>query len=177
MRHIILAMGGAAVLAALVAGIRRRSKEAAPARPLLVSESVVIERPPEEVFAYVTDSQNLPEWGEVIREVRKESEGPPREGERYTVDIGFLGRRWEQSFEVSAYEPPRRYSDRNMGGPFKDEHTYIFEEAAGGTRLSVAMEMQPGGFFRITGPLLEKATQRQVRKELQTLEGILESRG
>ncbi len=90
MRRIISAMGGAAVLAALVAGIRRRSREAAPARPLLISESVVIERPQEEVFAYVTDHENLPEWTEVIREVRKETEGPPREGDRYTVDIGFL---------------------------------------------------------------------------------------
>jgi hypothetical protein len=63
MKRIILAMGGAAVLAALDAGIRRRSREAAPPKPLLVSESVVIERPPEEVFAYVTDPPNLPEWG------------------------------------------------------------------------------------------------------------------
>ena len=179
MRRIILAVGGAALLAALVAGIRRRSREPAPARPPLVSESVVIERPPEEVFAYVTDPQNLPEWAEVIREVRRETEGPPKAGERYTValDIGFLGRRWEHSFEVTAYEPPRRYSDRrNIGGPFQDEHTYTFEEAGGGTRLSLAMEAHPGGFFRITGPLLEQAIQRQVRKELGTLKDKLEPR-
>jgi uncharacterized protein YndB with AHSA1/START domain len=181
MRRIILAIVGAALLAAVVAGIRRRSREAAPTRPPLVSESVVIERPPDEVFAYVTEPQNIPEWVEVIREVRKETEGPPREGEHFTVaiDIGFLGRRWEPSFEVTAYEPPRRYSDRrNLGGPFQDEHTYTFEEAGGGgTRLSLAMEAHPGSFFRIIEPLLEKAIQRQVRKELGTLKDVLEARG
>ncbi len=110
--------------------------------------------------------------------MRKETEGPPRVGERYTVDIAFLGRRWEQSFEVTSYEPPRRYSDRNLGGPFKDEHTYTFDEIeGGGTRLSVTIDMHPGGFFRITGPLLEKVVRRQVGKELGTLKGILEARG
>jgi hypothetical protein len=125
--------------------------------------------------------QNIPEWVEVIREVRKETEGPLREGERFTValDIGFLSCRWEQSFEVTAYEPSRRYSDRrNIGGPFQDEHTYTFEEEAGeGTRLSLAMEAHPGVFFRMSGPLLEWAIQRQVRKELGTLKDSLEARG
>jgi uncharacterized membrane protein len=178
MRRIILTVGGAALLAALVAAIRRRSREGVPTRPLLVSESVVIERPQGEVFAYVSDSNNLPEWSEVIRGVRKEAQGPPKEGDRFTVDVGFLGRRYEQSFEVSSYEPPRRYVDRNLGGPFHDEHTYTFEEEpGGGTRLTVAMEAHPGGFFRISGPLLERAIRRQFRKELQTLKGVLEARG
>jgi hypothetical protein len=76
------------------------------------------------------------------------------EGERYTVDVAFLGRRHEQSFEVTTYEPPRRYVDRKLGGPFRDEHTYTFEEEAGGMRLSPAMDMQPGDVFGIGGPLL-----------------------
>ena len=42
----------------------------------------------------------------------------------------------------------------------------------------MALEMQPGGFLRITGPLLEKMTQRYYfRKELKTLKGLLESGG
>jgi hypothetical protein len=63
-----------------------------------------------------------------------------------------------------------------MGGPFHDEHTYTFEEVeGGGTRLSLVMEGNPGGFFRIDGPLLEKAVRRQVRKELRTLKDLLEA--
>jgi polyketide cyclase/dehydrase/lipid transport protein len=116
MRRIVLVMGGAALLAAVVAGIRRaRSREAAPAIPLMVSESVSIERPQQEVFDYVSDPNNLPEWSEIIREVRKETDGPPEEGERYTASVGFLGRSFEQSFAVAAHEPPRRHSERSEG--------------------------------------------------------------
>src|SRR5215216_5299160 len=127
MRRIYLVMCGAALLAALVAAIRRAlSKEGALARPLIASDSEVIERPQEEVFAYVSDLQNIPEWGALSGEMRKETEGPP---------------------EV-------------------------------GTRFSMAIEMQPDGFFRVIGPLLEKMTQRYYfRKELKTLKGLLESRG
>src|SRR5829696_220521 len=182
MRRIVLVMGGAALLAALVAAIRRAlSREGALARPLTASGSVVIERPPEEVFAYVSDLQNVPEWGALSGEMRKETEGPPEVGARYTAELTFLGRRLVIPYEVGAYEPPRLFEFRSLGGPFHDKYTYTFEAAEGGrggTRFSMAIEMQPDGFFRVTGPLIEKMTQRYYfRKELKTLKGLLESRG
>ncbi len=178
LRRIILALGGAAVLAALVVSIRRRSRREAPTRPLRLSESIVIRRSPEEVFAYVSDPKNLPQWSAMIREVRKEAEGPPKVGDRFTVAVGFLGRRFEQSFEVTAHEPPRRHSERSAGPPFPRERTYTFdEEAGGGTRLSVAMKAQPGHSIEVGRPLFERAAQRQARKELETLKAVLETRG
>ena len=180
MRRIVLVIGGAAFLAALVATIRRvLSREGAPARPLTASDSVVIERPPEEVFTYVSDLRNIPEWGALSGEMRKETEGPPEVGARYTADLTFLGRRLVIPYEVSAYEPPRLFVFRSLGGPLHEEYTYTFEEEpGGGTRFSMAIEMQPEGFFRVTGPLIEKMTQRYFfRKELETLKGLLESRG
>jgi uncharacterized membrane protein len=181
MRRIVLVMSAAALLAALVAAIRRAlSRESALTRPLRASDSVVIERPPQEVFAYVSDLKNLPEWGALSGEMRKETEGPPEVGARYTADLTFLGRRLVISYEVSAYEPPRLFAFRNLDGPLYDKYTYTFEEEPGGgeTRFSMAIEMQPGGFYRLIGPLLEQMTQRYYfRKELKTLKGLLESRG
>src|SRR5215207_7978283 len=180
MRRIVLVMGGAAFLVALVAAIRRAlSRESAPPRPLTASDSVVIERPPQEVFAYVSDLQNIPEWGALSGEMRKETEGPPEVDARYTADLTFLGRRLMIPYEVSAYEPPRLFVFRSLGGPFHDKYTYTFEEEpGGGTRFSMAIEMRPEGFLRVTGPLLEQMTQRYYfRKELRTLKGLLESRG
>src|SRR5215207_6238749 len=162
MRRIVLVMGGAALLAALVAAIRRAlSREGALARPVTANDSVVIERLPEEVFAYVSDLQNIPEWGALSGEMRKETEGPPEVGARYTAELTFLGRRLVIPYEVGAYEPPRLFEFRSLGGPFHDKYTYTFEAAkGGGTLFSMAIEMQPSGFLRIAGPHLEKMTQR-----------------
>ncbi len=142
-----------------------------------VEESVEINRPPQEVFAYVADPGHLPEWLGIVQEVRKEGQGQLQEGNRFTTVAKFLGRRFETPMEVSSHQPPRRHSDRSTGGPFEQEYTYTFEETAGGgTRLTQVAEGEPGGFFRLVGPVLEMAGRRQFRADLQTLKDLLEAR-
>jgi uncharacterized membrane protein len=142
-----------------------------------VEESVEINRPLQEVFDYVANPENLPEWSGLVQEVRKETQGSlMEEGARFTTVAKFLGRRFETPFEVSVHEPPRRHTDRSVGGPFPQEYTHIFEEVAGsGTRLTQVSEGEPGGFFRLAGPLLEMAGRRQFRADLDTLKDLLEA--
>ena len=143
-----------------------------------IEESVEINLPPEEVFDYVADPENLPGWSSLVLEVQKETQGELREGDRYTSVAKFLGRTFETPLEVTAQEPPRRQSARSIGGPFLQEYTYILEEAAGGgTRLTLVAEGEPGGFFRLVGPLLEVAGRRQFKTDLANLKDLLEARG
>jgi uncharacterized protein YndB with AHSA1/START domain len=143
-----------------------------------IEESVEINRPPQEVFDYVANPENLPEWSGIVQEVHKETQGQPREGERFTTVAKFLGRRFETPMEVTAHEPTRLHSDRSTGGPFPQEYTFVLEEtAAGGTRLTQAAEGEPGGFFRLVGPLLEVAGRRQFKTDLANLKDLLEARG
>ena len=143
-----------------------------------VEESVEINRPVEEVFSYVANPENLPEWSGLVLEVHKETQGQPEEGDRFTTIAKFLGRRFETPFERRAYEPNRRYTDRAAGGPIPHQDwTYTFEEVSGGTRITRAVEGEPGGFFRLAGPLLERAGRRQVRADLGNLKDLLEARG
>src|SRR5918995_2023022 len=121
-----------------------------------VEESVEINRPVEEVFSYVSDPQNLPEWSGIVLEVREEAQGAPKEGDRFTSVAKFLGRRFETPFEVVSYEPPRRSSHRSTGGPFPQQWTRTFEQtAAGGTRLSQGGGGGPGGFFPVGWSVVE----------------------
>jgi uncharacterized protein YndB with AHSA1/START domain len=142
-----------------------------------LEESVEINRPVEEVFSYVANPENLPEWSGLVLEVHKETQGQPEEGDRFTTVAKFLGRRFETPFERRAYEPNRRYTDRAAGGPIPDQDwTYTFEEVSGGTRITRAAEGEPGGFFRLAGPLLERAGRRQIRADLGNLKDLLEAR-
>ena len=139
-------------------------------------ESVEIDRPPEEVFSYVANPENLPEWTNLVLEVRKDAEDQPNAVDRFSVVAKFLGRRFETPFEVSAHEPPRHHSDRSTGGPFEQEYIYTFEQTgAGGTRITQVVETEPGGFFKLVGPLLERAGSRQLRADLQSLKDLLEA--
>lgn len=108
-------------------------------------ESVEIDRLPEEVFSYVANPENLPEWTNMVLEVRKDAEGQLKVGDRFSVVAKFLGRRFETPFEVSAHEPPRQHSDTSTGGPFEQEFIYTFEQTGEGkTRLTQVVETEPG---------------------------------
>ncbi len=69
-----------------------------------IEKSAVINRPVEEVFAYVTDVENEPQWISEVAEVRKTSDGPMGVGSTYDNIVHFLGRRIVDPHEVIQYE-------------------------------------------------------------------------
>jgi hypothetical protein len=126
---------------------------------------------------YVANPENLPEWSGLAIEVKGAPE-PPSEGDTFTAVGKFLGRRFETPYERISVEPNRRFTDRAAGGPIPDqEWTYTLEEVSeGATRLTRAAEGEPGGFFKLADPLIERALKRQVRADLETLKDLLEAR-
>jgi hypothetical protein len=90
-----------------------------------IEESVEINRPLQEVFDYAANPETLSEWSGLVQAVRKETQGPLIEvGACFTTVAKFLGRGFETPFEVSVHEPPRRHTDRSLGGPFPQEYTH-----------------------------------------------------
>ena len=142
-----------------------------------IEESVQINRPLEAVYEFVANPENLPEWTGTAIETRKDTPGPLLEGSTFTSVAKFLGRRIESPFEVTAHEAPRVHSHKSTGGPFPIEGTLTCEEVAGGTRLTQVAEVEPGGFFGLVGPLLERVGRRQFRTDLENLKDLLEARG
>ncbi|HEX2740884.1 MAG TPA: SRPBCC family protein [Rubrobacter sp.] len=142
-----------------------------------VEESIEINSPLEEVFDYVSDVGNFPEWTAHTLEVRKDTLGPPQESDRFTVAIKSLGRRFETPYERTSFEPGRRYTDRAVGGPIPNQQwDYTFQEVPGGTRLTRAVEATPGGFLKLLEPLQKRAVKRQLATDMETLKELLEAR-
>ena len=143
-----------------------------------VEESVQINRPVEEVFSYVTTVESQPQWATRPIEVRKDTPGPPKEGGAFTAVAKVLGRRFETPYRITSIEPNRQFSYHATGGPLPDQRwTHTFEEVSGGTRYTMVLEGEPGGFFRPAEPLIQRAAKRQFRADLGTLKDMLESRG
>ena len=73
---------------------------------MVTNEKIItINRPVEEVFAYVIDLQNGPEWQSGLLEVRRVTQGSPGVGSQYVSVRKFLGRKLEAVIEIVAYEP------------------------------------------------------------------------
>jgi hypothetical protein len=142
-----------------------------------VEESVEIDRSLPEVFAYVSDVGNYPEWMAHVLEVRKDAPGPPQQGDRFVVAIKSVGRRFETPYERTSYEADRRYTDRAVGGPIPDQRWHsAFEGVSGGTRFTRGVDVESRGLLKLLEPVQKRAAERQLRKDLQTLKDLVEAR-
>jgi len=141
-----------------------------------VEESIEINRSLQEVFDYVSDVGNYPEWMAHALEVRKDTAGPPQQGDRFTLAIESVGRRFETPYERSTYVANRQYTDRAVGGPVPNQWwESTFQEVPGGTRLTRAVDAVSGGLLELLEPLQKRAAERQLGKDLKTLKDVLEA--
>jgi uncharacterized membrane protein len=140
--------------------------------------TVVVERPPEEVFAVLTDLTNLPEWQSGAVGVRG-LEGDLGVGSTYVQELKFLGKRLEAAIEVTEFEPGRCFSLRTRSGPipFRVRHTLEPADGGGTTRLRVELEGEPGGLFKLAESLVMRNARRQLEGDFAALKQLVEARG
>jgi uncharacterized membrane protein len=143
--------------------------------PMRVEESVEINQPLPEVFNYVSDVANYPQWMAHVLEVRNEAARPPQQSDRFVVAIKSVGRRFETAYERTTYEHNRRCTDRALDGPIPNQRWQSsFQEVSGGTRMTRAVEVESAGLLKLLEPLQKWAAERQMKKDLQTLKRVLE---
>lgn len=139
--------------------------------------SIVINRPAEQVWAYVTNFEKSSEWNPATLEMRLTSDPPVRKGSAYVWVGQFLGRRIETNAEVTAFEPNREFAYKIVSGPFPGTASTTLEAANGGTRVTLTSEADMGGFFKLAEPVMAAMSKRQLEGMLANLKDILEAQG
>jgi uncharacterized protein YndB with AHSA1/START domain len=118
--------------------------------PPIVS-SFEIARPPEQVYAYVTDPSRFPEWQDDVVRVRVEGDHTPGVGTRFTTTrkIGRVEQTTIQ--EITERTPPRSWSCRGVDGPFRPGAGITVEPLGGGTRsrVTIALDFEGHGIGRL----------------------------
>jgi hypothetical protein len=139
-------------------------------------ESIFVERPIEEVFAYLTDLERVPDWQTNVLFLQLQGSGGLRTGARLVELRKFLGRKVESVVEVTEYEPPFRYTIAVQSGPIPFSISNALSEAGGGTRIDAVVEGEPGRFFGLVEWRVVKAVERELWNSLATLKDVLEAR-
>ena len=137
--------------------------------------NLVINRPVEEVFAFVSNSENLPRWRSTSLDIKKTSDGSLGVGSTFKGRFTFLGRQFDGNIVVTAHEPNRVYVSRMAEGPFPLETGYTLEPVEDGTHVSFVVEGEPGGFFKLAEPLVVSMAKRAYTTDLQNLKEMLEA--
>jgi uncharacterized protein YndB with AHSA1/START domain len=136
--------------------------------------TVTIQRPAEEVFAFLADFENIPTWNYAIDETRKISAGPVGVGTRYRQTRSVPSRSVE-GFEVTVFEPARRLAMHGQIGPFRATISYELEARAGETRLVNSVQLEASQtVLRLAAPLATPRIKAAVARNLGELRLILE---
>jgi uncharacterized protein YndB with AHSA1/START domain len=76
-----------------------------------VEGQIVIDRPISEVFEFVADQRNEPQYNPLMRLSEKITDGPIGVGTRFRADSLSMGRRVAMTIEFTEFEPPYRLAE------------------------------------------------------------------
>src|SRR5947207_6117166 len=139
---------------------------------LRVELTIEISRPPEEVFAYLTDTEKLTRWQKSLIEAR--ADRPFARGTRIVEKRSLFGREAESELEVTVFEPERRLTLKTLGGPVELEIDHELKPNGDGTKLHVTAQGKPKGMFKIAAPAVESGARQELKRDFERLKALLE---
>lgn len=140
-----------------------------------VEGTVVINRPIEEVFAFLANPDNASQWQGSVLESKQTSEGPVGVGTTGQAASQFLGRRIESTWEVTEYELNRKATLKTTSGPVPYEQSATLESVDEGTKVTLVAEYEVGGFFKLAEPIVARMAQRQAEGDFANLKDLVEA--
>lgn len=137
--------------------------------------STFINRPPQEVFDYVTQPSNAPKWQGTVESAEWISEGPVGVDSTWRGVNKFMGRKIEATLEITSWDPPNGHGFKDVGGPVPFENTWKFEDKEGGTQVTMSGQAELGGFFKLAEGLVGKQMDKQMETDLANLKQLMEA--
>jgi carbon monoxide dehydrogenase subunit G len=137
--------------------------------------SIAIERPPEDVFAYLADVSNLTEWQSGVHSAEIEGGGAATAGARVVESRTMLGKEMTTTLEIVDFEPPRLFTLRALDGPALLTIRHELEPSGGETELRVVVEGDVKHMPGFAAGLMMRGAERQFRRDFERLKRLLES--
>jgi uncharacterized membrane protein len=128
--------------------------------------TIVIHRPPDQVFAFFTDHARDPSWRPNVKEIDPVS-GAPVETRVHQVIKGPGGRGIGADIEVTATEPSSRYAFQVVAGPVRPRGEFRFIETPNGTEVHFSLDAELGGIKKL---LMARSVQASMDGEMSGLD-------
>jgi uncharacterized protein YndB with AHSA1/START domain len=135
---------------------------------------VNIARPLEEVFAYVSDPLNYPQWNSAVTAVRTTSAAENGVGSTYLMERELPTGRAINQLEVLAAGAPNEFAIRATAGPTPFLYRYSFSSDNDATIVELIAEVELPGAATFVPQLTRRAVKNGVDDNLATLKRILE---
>ena len=138
------------------------------------SSEILIRRPRDEVFAFLADPENDPQWRSGVLDLTRVSGSGI--GARYAQGVkGPGGRRIPADIEITELTPGESIAFQTVTGPVRPRGRYVLAGADGGTRVRFELEADVKGLKRLIASTVQKTMNNEVG-QLDRLKRVIETR-
>ena len=138
-------------------------------------DSVAIARPIDEVFDFIADARNRPQWDEGVDSEELTSPEPIGVGSTVRTKMRSMGREYEIDWEIVEHQPPTRQRIASTSGPFPTTLTWELTDQGGSTEAAFTLTGEPGGALWLIQPLIARGTQKNLDNAFPRLKRLLET--
>ncbi len=133
----------------------------------------MVDRPIEEVFAFLADGTNDPKFSPRVLEIEQATDGPVGVGTVFKSTVKDAGMKTRREFEITEFEAPTkiRWKEISKNIVTATEGGYDFVSAESGTRVTIFNTLQGHGF----GRLIEGFALRGARKDADAFAGRIKA--
>ena len=124
--------------------------------------TVVIDRPIEEVFAFLADGENDPKFSPRVQEIAKTTEGPPGVGTVYASTVKDAGMETKREFRLTGFEPPTRirWAEASKNLVTAPEGGYDLARDGSGTQVTIYNVLEGHGPGKLIAPLALRSARK-----------------
>jgi uncharacterized protein YndB with AHSA1/START domain len=117
--------------------------------------TTIIDRPIEEVFAFLANGENDPKFSPRVLEIAKTTDGPPGVGTVYASTVKDAGMKTKREFKITEFDPPTRirWAEVSKNQVTAPEGGYDLSAEGTGTRVTIHNVLEGHGFGKLIAPL------------------------
>jgi uncharacterized membrane protein len=142
----------------------------------MINHSIEINRPAEEVFAYLDQVDRHNEWQGSLVSATVETDGPTRVGTRVVERRNIPGGTRDIPYEITEHDPPRKASFRGTAGPVRPVGTYTVDPTGeSSSRMNLELDLEGHGIGKLFAILARRQAAKQVPIDHQKFKELLES--
>jgi uncharacterized membrane protein len=118
--------------------------------------SVLINRPVKDVFAFIVDGTNNPKWRPGITLIERLTPLPDGQGSKFKQVMQGPGGQIEADYEIVVCEPNAHLEFQVTAGPARPRGAYGFRAAGRSTEVTFMLDYQPRGLQKLMNGMIEK---------------------
>ena len=142
----------------------------------MIEHSIEINRPAEEVFAYLDQVDRHNEWQGSLVITTVETDGPVRVGTRVVERRNVPGGARDFPYDITEHDPARKISFRGTAGLIRPVGTYTVDPIGeSSSRMSSELDLEGHGIGKLFAILARREAAKQVPVDQEKFKELLES--